>query len=133
MGAYKLPAYIRATHVSGDFSKILLFPRNENISKLQHFYCCCIAYLFSSHSTALDANYWTFRTLSFIVTRNYFVLRGICTCCRVSSFPMSRKFRFLATKFVACSKPQAEIIIVKRPFQERNNVTTVWVEHRLCN
>ena len=36
---------------------------------------------------------------------------------------MSREFRFLATEFVACSKPQAEIIIVKRPIQGRNNVT----------
>ena len=46
---------------------------------------------------------------------------------------MSREFRFLATEFVARSKPQAEIIIVKRPIQGRNNVTRVWVEHRLCN
>ena len=28
---------------------------------------------------------------------------------------------FLATEFVACSKPQAEIIIVKRPIQGHNN------------
>ena len=46
---------------------------------------------------------------------------------------MSREFRFLATKFVACSKPQAEIIIVKHPIQGRSNVARVWVEHRLCN
>ena len=39
----------------------------------------------------------------------------------------------LATEFVACSKPQAEIIIVKRLIQGRNNVTRVWVEHRLCD
>ena len=59
---------------------------------------------------------------------NYFVLGGTCTCLRVSSFPMSREFRFLTTKFLASSKPQAEIIIVKRPIQGRNNVTRVWVE-----
>ena len=41
---------------------------------------------------------------------------------------MSREFRFLATEFVACSKPQAEIIIVKRPIQGRNNVTRMCVE-----
>ena len=46
---------------------------------------------------------------------------------------MFREFRFLATEFVACSKPQAEITIVKRRIQGRNNVTRVWVEHRLCN
>ena len=46
---------------------------------------------------------------------------------------MFREFRFLATEFVACLKPQAEITIVKRPIQGRNNVTRVWVEHRLCN
>ena len=51
----------------------------------------------------------------------------------VFSFPMSREFRFLATDFVAGSKPQAEVIIVKRPIQGRNNVTRVWVEHRLWN
>ena len=46
---------------------------------------------------------------------------------------MSREFRFLATEFAACSKPQVEIIIVKRTIQRRSNVTRVWVEHRLCN
>ena len=35
---------------------------------------------------------------------------------------MSREFRFLATEFVACSKPQAEIIILKRSIQGCNNV-----------
>ena len=63
----------------------------------------------------------------------YFVPGGICTCLRVSSFPMSREFRFLTTEFLASSKPQAEIIIVKRSIQGRDNVTSVWVEHRLCN
>ena len=38
---------------------------------------------------------------------------------------MSCEFQFLAIEFVACSKPQAEIIIVKRPIQGRNNVTRV--------
>ena len=56
---------------------------------------------------------------------NYFVLGGISTCLKVSSYPISREFRFLATEFVACSKPQAEIIIVKHPFQGCNNVTRV--------
>ena len=46
---------------------------------------------------------------------------------------MSCEFRFLTTEFLASSKPQAEIIIVKRSIQGRNNVTSVWVEHRLCN
>ena len=64
---------------------------------------------------------------------NYFVLGGICTRLRVSSFLMSREFRFLTTKFLACSKPQAKIIMVKRPIQGRNNVTRVWVKRRLCN
>ena len=59
--------------------------------------------------------------------------RGLHLCLRVSSFSMFREFRFLATEFVVCSKPQAEIIIVKRPIQGRNYVTRVWVEHRLCN
>ena len=40
---------------------------------------------------------------------------------------MSRESRFLATEFVACLKPQAEIIIVKRHIQGRNNVTRGWV------
>ena len=40
---------------------------------------------------------------------------------------MFREFRFLATEFVARSKPQAEIIIVKRPIQGHNNVPRVWV------
>ena len=60
------------------------------------------------------------------------MLGRIWACLRVSSFPMSREFRFLTTEFLASSKPQAEIIIVKRPIQGRNNVTRVWVEPRLC-
>ena len=51
------------------------------------------------------------------------MLGGISTSLRVSSFPMSREFRFLATEFVACSKPEAEIIIVKRSIQGRK----MWV------
>ena len=38
---------------------------------------------------------------------------------------MSREFRFLTTEFLASWKPQAEIIIVKRSIQGRNNVTSV--------
>ena len=44
---------------------------------------------------------------------------------------MFREFRFLATEFVACSKPQAEIIIVKRPIQGRNNVIRVWADYAI--
>ena len=67
MGAYKLLAYKLTTHVNGDFQKILLFPRNENNFKITAFFIAAvsfIAYLFSCHSTALDANYWTLRMLS---------------------------------------------------------------------
>ena len=46
---------------------------------------------------------------------------------------MSREFRFLATEFVACSKPQAEVVIVKRPIQGRDSVAGMGVEPRLCN
>ena len=37
---------------------------------------------------------------------------------------MSGELRFLTIEFLASSKPQAEIIIVKRSIQERNNVTS---------
>ena len=40
-------------------------------------------------------------------------------------------FEFLSTEFAACSKqPKAEIIILKRLAQGRNNVIKVRVEHR---
>ena len=132
MGTYQLPAYKRTTHVNGDYQKSLLFPRYENNFKITAFFVAAVLHIYSpvtaQHQTLLIGQSAHFHC------DNYFVLGGICTSLRVSSIPISREFlRFLATKFVACSKPRAEIIIVKLPIQGRNNVTRVWVEPTLCN
>ena len=91
--------------------------------------CCCSAYLFSCHRTASDAN-----LLDDMHTfpNDYFVIRGICTCLGVSDDPM-----FLWMSWNSCPlnlllvrNHQAEIIIVKRLIQGRNNVTRVRVELR---
>ena len=63
---------------------------------------------------------------------DYFVLGGIRTCLGVSIVPVDF-FEFLSTEFAVRSKPQAEIIIVKRLVQERNNVTRVRVQPRSCD
>ena len=111
MGAYQLPAYKRTTHVNGDFQKSLLFSRYERNFKIAAFFVAVVLHIYSPV---------TAQRLTLIIGQsapchcdNYFALRRICTCLRVSSIPMSSKFlRFFATEFVACSKPQAEIIIV---------------------
>ena len=66
---------------------------------------------------------------------DYFVLGKIRTCLRGSSDPMvpwiSSNSHSLNLLLVLC--PQANVIIVKRLNQGRNNVTRVRVESRLCN
>ena len=42
MGAYKLPAYKRTTHVNGDFEKILLFPHDKNNFKITAFFIAVV-------------------------------------------------------------------------------------------
>ena len=88
--------------------------------------CCCgSAYLSSCQRTASDANLLddphTFHY------NDYFVIGGICTCLGVSDDPM-----FLWVSSNSCPlnlllvrSHQAEVIIVKRLVQERNNVTRV--------
>ena len=92
--------------------------------------CCCSAYLSSCHRTASDANLlddlYTFHY------QDYFVIGGIRTSLGVSDDPM-----FLWISLNSCPlnlllvrSHQAEIIIVKRLIQGRNNVTRVRVEPR---
>ena len=92
--------------------------------------CCCGAYLSSCHRTASDANLLddphTFHY------NDYFVIGGIRTCLGVSDDPM---FLWLSSNscplnLLLVQSHQAEIIIVKRLIQGRNNVTRVRVEPR---
>ena len=92
--------------------------------------CCCSAYLSSCHRTASDANLLD-DPLTFHFN-DYFVIGGIHTRLWVSDNPM-----FLWISFNSCPlnlllfrSHQAEIIIVKRLIQGRNNVTRVRVEPR---
>ena len=92
--------------------------------------CCCGAYLSSCHRTASDANLLddphTFHY------QDYFVIGGIRTCSGVSDDPM---FVWISSNscplnLLLVRSHQAEIIIVKRLIQGRNNVTRVRVEPR---
>ena len=93
--------------------------------------CCCSAYLSSCHRTASDAN-----LLDDPHTFHYndcFVIGGIRTCLGVSDDPM---FLWISSNscllnLLLVRNHQAEIIIVKRLIQGRNNVTRVRVEPRL--
>ena len=101
--------------------------------------CCCSAYLFSCHWTASDAKLLDFSLLfvsfSFRHTfhyQDYFVIGGIRTCVGVSDDPM---FLWISSNscplnLLLVRSYQAEIIIVKRLIQGRNNVTRVRVEPR---
>ena len=91
-------------------------------------YCCCSAYLSPCHRTASDANLLddphTFHY------NDYFVIGGICICLEVSDDPM---FLWISShscplNLLLVRSHQAEIIIVKRLIQGRNNVTRVRVE-----
>ena len=91
---------------------------------------CCSAYLSSCHRTASDANLLddphTFHY------NDYFVIGGIRTCVEVSDDPM---FLWISSNccllnLLLVRSHQAEIIIVKRLIQGRNNVTRVRVETR---
>ena len=92
------------------------------------FLFCFSAYLSSCHRTASDANLLddphTFHY------HDYFVSGGICTYLGVSDDP---KFLWISSNSCPLNLPlvqshQAEIIIVKRLIQGRNNVTRVRVE-----
>ena len=92
--------------------------------------CCCSAYLSSCHQTASDANLLDYpQTFHF---NDYFVIGGIRTRLGVSDNPM---FLWICSNscplnLMLFRSHQAEIIIVKRLIQGRNNVTRVWVEPR---
>ena len=92
--------------------------------------CCCRAYSSSCHRTASDANLLddphTFHY------QDYFVIGGIHTCLGVSDDPM---FLWISSNscplnLLLVRSHQAEIIIVKRLIQGRNNVTRVQVKPR---
>ena len=93
--------------------------------------CCCSAYLSSCHRTASDANLLddphTFHY------NDYFVIGGIRTCLGVSDDPMLLwiSSNSCPLNLLLVRSHQAEIIIVKRLIQGRNNGTRVWVEPRL--
>ena len=86
--------------------------------------CCCRAYLSSCYRTASDTNLLDDpRTFHY---NDYFLIGGIRTCLGVSDDPM-----FLWISSNSCpltlllfQSHQAEIIIVKRLIQGRNNVTS---------
>ena len=62
-------------------------------------------------------------------SNEYFVPGGIRTCLEVSSDPMLVYFfEFLSTEFAAGRSKPAEVIIVKRLIQGRNNVTRVRIQ-----
>ena len=92
--------------------------------------CCCSAYLSSCHRKASDANLLddphTFHY------QDYFVIGGIHICLGVFDDPL---FLWISSNscplnLLLVRSHQAEIIIVKRLIQGRNNVTRVWVEPR---
>ena len=92
--------------------------------------CCCSAYLSSCHRTASDANLLddphTFHY------QDYIVIGRIRTCLGVSDDAM---FLWISSNscplnLLLVRSHQAEIIIVKRLIQGRNNVTRVRVEPR---
>ena len=92
--------------------------------------CCCSAYLFSCHRTVSDANLLddphTFHY------QDYFVIGEIRTCIGVSDDPM---FLWISSNscplnLLLVRSHRAEIIIVKRLIQRRNNVTRVRVKPR---
>ena len=92
--------------------------------------CCCSAYLSSCHRTASGANLLD-DPHSFHYN-DYFVIGGIRTCLGVSDDPM---FLWLSSNscplnLLLVRSHQAEIIIVKRLIQGRNNMTRVRVEPR---
>ena len=92
--------------------------------------CCCRAYLFSCPRTASEANLLHDpHTFHF---NDYFVVGGIHTCLGVSDDAM---FLWISSNscplnFLLVRSYQAEIIIVKRLIQGRNNVTRVRDESR---
>ena len=92
--------------------------------------CCCSAYFSSCHRTASDANLLddphTFHY------NDYFVIGGIRTCLEVSN---DRMFLWISSNscplnLLLVRSHHAEIIIVKRLIEGRNNVTRVRVEPR---
>ena len=95
-----------------------------------HCCCCCSTYLFSCHRTASDANLLddphTFHY------HDYFVIGRIRTCLGVSDDPM---FLWISSNscplnLLLVRSHQAEIIIVNRLIQGRNNVNRMRVEPR---
>ena len=98
-----------------------------------HCCCCCSAYLSSCHQTASDA--YLLEDPHTFHYQDYLVIGGIHTCLGVSDDPM---FLWISSNFCPLNlllvrSHQAEIIIVKRLIQGRNNVTRVRVEPRLFN
>ena len=92
--------------------------------------CCCSAYLSSCHRTASDAK--LLDDPHAFHHQDYFVIGGIRTCLGVSDDPM---FLWISSNsyplnLLLVRSHQAEIIIVKRLIQGRNNVTRVRVEPR---
>ena len=95
--------------------------------------CCCSANLSPCHWTASDAN--LLNDLHTFHYQDYFVIGGIRICLRVSDDP---KFLWISSNscplnLLLVQSHQAEIIIVKRLIQGRNNVTRVRVEPRSCD
>ena len=63
---------------------------------------------------------------------DYYVIGGICTCLGVFDNPMFLRIssNFCPLNLLLVRSRQAEVVIVKRLIQGRNNVTRVWVEPR---
>ena len=129
----------KLNEVESSYPEILLFYYNFNrrcchqtvkikLHCIKYCCCCSSSYLSSSRRTASDANLWddphTFHY------NDYFVIGGIRIFLGVSSDPM-----FLWISSNSCplnlllnQSHKAEIIMVKRLIQGRNNVTRVRVE-----
>ena len=100
--------------------------------KVQYICCCCSAYLSSCNRTTSNPN--LLDDLHTFHYQDYFVNGIYCirTCLGVSDDPM---FLWISSNscplnLLLVRSHQAEIIIVKRLIQGRNNVTRVWVEPR---
>ena len=107
-----------------------LSKENKKMQQKLQVCCCCSAYLSSCHRTSSDAN--LLDDPHPFHYNNYFVIGGIRTCLGVSDDPM---FLWLSSNscplnLLLVRSHVAELIIVKRLIQGRNNETRVRVEPR---
>ena len=89
---------------------------------------CCCAYVSSCHRTSSDAKYWTICAIFIAMTTLW-----LEESASAQEFPMIQCSCGFFHRAEIIIEHQAEIIIVKRLIQGRNNETRVRVEPRLCD